>query len=671
MATDGTITTAEDTPISDTVPATDVDGDSLTYAVATPPAHGTLTLDSSTGDYTYTPDADYNGADTFEVLVSDGHGGTDTATIGVTVTPVNDAPVASNDSYSTSEDTTLVIPASGVLGNDTDVDGDVLSSAVLTGPAHGSLTLNADGAFTYTPDANYNGADSFTYTVSDGKGGTDTATVTITVTSVNDAPVAANDSFTTAEDTTSGAISLLPNDTDVDGDTLTIQSIAGTTLTSGIAQSIAVTHGTVEVSAAGVVTFSPDAGYNGPVSFDYVVSDGHGATDTATVTGTVSSVNDAPVATDGTITTPEDTPISDTVPATDVDGDSLTYAVATPPAHGTLTLDPSTGDYIYTPDADYNGADTFEVLVSDGHGGTDTATIGVTVTPVNDAPVASNDSYSTSEDTALVIPASGILGNDTDVDGDALSSAILTGPAHGSLTLNADGAFTYTPDANYNGADTFTYTVSDGHGGTDTATVTITVTSVNDAPVAANDTFTTAEDTTSGAISLLPNDTDVDGDTLTVQSIAGTTLTPGVAQSIAVTHGTVEVSAAGVVTFTPDANYNGPVSFDYVVSDGHGGTDTATVTGTVTSVNDAPVATDGTITTAEDTPISDTVPATDVDGDSLTYAVATPPAHGTLTLDPSTGDYTYTPDADYNGADTFEVLVSDGDGGHGYRHHRV
>src|SRR5204863_4724 len=203
----------------------------------------------------------------------------------------------------------------------------------------------------------------------------------------------------------------------------------------------------------------------------------------------------------------------------------------------------------------YNGNDSLTYKASDGQAQSGVATVTITVTPVNDAPVAANDdSYTTPEDTLLTVSAPGVLANDSDVDGDALSAVLVSGPAHGTLTLNGDGSFSYTPALNYNGIDSFTYRASDGSLESADATVTITVTPVNDAPVAANDdSYTTPEDTqlTVRAPGVLANDSDVDGNPLSAVLVSGPT------------HRTLTLSGDGSFSYTPALNYNGIDSFTY------------------------------------------------------------------------------------------------------------
>ena len=551
----------------------------------------------------------------------------------MTVTGVNDAPAAGDDSATTAEDTATTI---AVLANDTDADGDSLTVSAVSTPAHGTAAINADGTIAYTPASNFNGADSFTYTIGDGQGGSATATVSVTVTGVNDAPAAGDDSATTAEDT-AATIAVLANDSDGDGDTLTISSVSTPA------------HGTAAINADGTIAYTPASNFNGADSFTYTIGDGQGGSATATVSVTVTGVNDAPAAGDDSATTAEDTAATIAVLANDSDGDgdSLTVSSVSEPAHGTAAIN-ADGTIAYTPASNFNGADNFTYTIGDGQGGSATATVSVTVTGVNDAPAAGDDSATTAEDTAATIA---VLANDSDGDGDTLTVSSVSTPAHGTAAINADGTIAYTPAANYNGADSFTYTVGDGQGGSATATVSVAVTGVNDAPAAVNDAATTAEDT-AATIAVLANDTDADGDTLTVSAVS----TPA--------HGTAAINVDGTIAYTPAANYNGADTFTYTMGDGHGGTATATVSVTVTSANDAPVAVNDSTTTAENTAATIAVLAndTDADGDSLSVASVTTPAHGTAVIDAG-GTVTYSPAANYSGADSFSYTAADGQGG--------
>ncbi|MDB5351780.1 MAG: putative rane protein [Planctomycetota bacterium] len=643
--------TPEDTAITIPVLANDAiaTGDTVTVQSVTPPAHGTAVINPN-GTVTYTPVANYNGPDSFTYTIVDPAGATSTATVAVSVTPVNDAPVAVNDSFTTPEDTTLTVPAPGVLVNDTDADGDPLTSQIVAQPAHGTVTLNPNGSFTYTPAANYNGPDAFTYQDSDGKALSNLATVNLTVTPVNDAPVANNDIYSTTTGTTLTITvpGVLSNDTDVDGDPLT----AG-------APSVPA-HGTVTLNPNGSLTYTPTAGFNGTDTFTYQASDGKASSNVATVTINIApTANSAPVAVNDTFTTPMGTPLTVATPGvlvndTDANGDPLTSQIVAQPAHGTVTLNPN-GSFTYTPVASYNGPDSFTYQDSDGKALSNVATVNLTVTPVNRPPVANNDLYSTTTGTPLTIAAPGVLGNDTDPDGDPLTAGAPSVPAHGTVTLNANGSLTYTPTAGFNGTDTFTYQASDGKTLSNVATVTISIgPGVNRPPAAVNDSYTTPEDTplTVPAPGVLGNDTDPEGNPLVSVIVAPPT------------HGTVTLNFDGSLTYTPAANYNGPDSFTYQASDGTSLSNVATVSIAVSPVNDAPIARDDAYTTPQGVAL--TVPAagvlvndTDVDGDTLTSVIVAGPSHGTVTLNPN-GSFTYTPAASYNGADSFTYQASDG-----------
>jgi VCBS repeat-containing protein len=291
--------------------------------------------------------------------------------------------------------------------------------------------------------------------------------------------------------------------------------------------------------------------------------------DASTTVGTEEPFNTAPIADDQSVSTNEDSAVAIILTGSDADDDPLVYTVLSGPSHGTLSgAEPN---LTYTPDANCYGADSFTFSASDGTVDSNTATVTITVNSVNDAPVADADSYGTSEDTLLEVAAPGVLSNDSDVDGGSLTAVLVTGPSHGTLNLNSNGSFTYTPAANYSGADSFTYRASDGSLQSDAATVNLTVTAVNDAPVAASDAYSTDQITTLTVPvpGVLGNDTDADGDPLTAVLVSGPS------------HGTLDLNSNGSFTYTPAANYSGADSFTYRASDGSLQSDAATVALTV------------------------------------------------------------------------------------------
>jgi hypothetical protein len=320
-----------------------------------------------------------------------------------------------------------------------------------------------------------------------------------------------------------------------------------------------------------------------------------------------SALADPPVANDDSATTDEDSPVTIDVLAndTDEDGDTLIIDSVTQGNFGAVTNNGA--NVTYSPDADYEGPDWFTYTVSDSNGGTDIANVTISVSAVNDPPVAVDDAYATDEDTLLNIAVPGVLGNDSDVDGDTLTSVVVTLPLHGSGSIGSDGSFSYMPETNYNGSDNFTYRASDGTAESNIATVTITIGAVNDSPVANDDSASTDEDTPV-TIDVLANDTDVDGDTLVVDSV-----TQG-------SYGSVTNNGINV-TYSPNADYEGPDWFTYTISDGNGGTSSANVSITVIAVNDPPVAdAGGPYISYEGTAVNfDASGSSDVDGDMLQY----------------------------------------------------
>lgn len=625
IAVDDTAATTEDVALALTTAqllGNDSDPDGHIITISAVDNCFKCTVVKTGSSITVTPAQDATGTATFEYTISDG-ALTDTGVVSIAITAVPDAPIANADAVTTVEDTPIQIAVGTLLGNDTDGDGDALAITSVTG-----ATL-AGGLVTFTPAADFTGDATFTYTVSDGTL-TGTGTVTVTVTPVADAPLAVTDAITAPEDG-SGSVDVLANDSDGDGDALSLVSFTQPG------------HGVVTVVGT-VATYTPVADFTGADSFTYTVSDGTAST-VGIVEVAVTPINDAPIAFDDLVPVVEETPtvIDALANDLDVDGDTLTFLAITQPAHGTAQL--AGGIVTYTPAANYFGPDGFDYTVSDGNGGFDSGHVTLTVANVNDAPVAKADTLGTDENTAV---SANVVANDIDADLDSLTVQSFTQPGHGTVSF-AGPVATYTPATDFSGTDTFAYTITDGNGSTSTAAVTVFVGLDNDAPVAVDDTATVAEETAT-VISVLGNDSDIDGNPIEVTAVT------------APEHGAISL-VAGVITYTPADNYFGPDGFDYVINDGFGGSDIGHVAINVTNVNDLPVAANDALTTAEDTfqTINVTLNDTDLDGDTLEIASFTQPAHGTVVFIAT--DARYTPSLDYNGPDSFTYTVSDGDGG--------
>ncbi|MGR2802824.1 tandem-95 repeat protein [Vibrio harveyi] len=625
VAEDDSVLTDEDASVSIDVLANDqdADSDSLSIESATVPAEqGTVEIID--GKLIFTPAEDFNGEATVTYVVTDG-ALTDEATVTVTVNPINDAPVAVNDTVTTDEDTAVTID---VLGNDSDPENDQLTITNASVPAEQGTVAIVDGKLVFTPAENFNGDATISYTISDGQL-TDDATVAVTVNPVNDAPVAVNDTVSTDEDT-AVTIDVLANDSDPENDQLTITNA-----------SVPAEQGTVAI-VDGKLVFTPAENFNGDATISYTISDGQ-LTDDATVAVTVNPVNDAPVAVDDTVTTDEDTAVTIDVLANDSDpeNDQLTITNASVPAEqGTVTI--VDGKLVFTPAENFNGDATIGYTISDGQL-TDDATVAVTVNPVNDAPVAVNDTVATDEDTAVTID---VLANDSDPENDQLTITNASVPAEQGTVAIVDGKLVFTPAENFNGDATISYTISDGQL-TDDATVAVTVNPVNDAPVAVNDTVATDEDT-AVTIDVLANDSDPENDQLTITNA-----------SVPAEQGTVTI-VDGKLVFTPAENFNGDATISYTISDGQL-TDDATVAVTVNPVNDAPVAVDDTGATDEDTAVTIDVLANDSDpeNDTLTITAASVPAEqGTVAI--VDGKLVFTPAENFNGDATISYTISDG-----------
>jgi hypothetical protein len=562
----------------------DVDaGTTLTVSdVDAASAEGGAIVDNGDQTLTYTPPAEYSGPDSFDYTLSDGSGGTDTATVSITVLPINDPPNALDDEKTVLENSGTAIM--DVLDNDTDVEGQAVLVVDATDPDHGT-TIVQNGALRYRPDTTFSGVDTFIYTAEDEDTGQDTATVTVTVEPVNTPPDADDENVTGTEDQARN-VDVLVGDTDVDGDTLAIVDT-----TDGA-------HGTVSIINSGTrVHYLPDPDYNGPDSFTYTVDDGHGGQDTATVTITLTAVNDAP-----TLEIPFEPVFAEDSGAHSLGG--FLDGEAGPPDERLsqavdFVIDDVTNTALFAalPDVNPNGTVHFTAAPNangtstvtahsfdtggTANGGVDVSpqgTFTITITPVNDAPTFTVDpTVSVDEDAgAQSIPgfAAGDAGPADEDAAQTVDFAIddVTAPSMFSVqpAIAANGALTFTPAANASGAATVTVHAHDdggtANGGVNTSpdqTFTITVSPVNDPPTATDDGVPTrlqiAQNLGPAPIGVLANDTILPdaGETLTIVAV-----TQGA-------HGVVAITGGGSgLTYDPTGSYTGTDSFTYTISDG-------------------------------------------------------------------------------------------------------
>ncbi|HEY0194647.1 MAG TPA: Ig-like domain-containing protein, partial [Kofleriaceae bacterium] len=515
----------------------------------------------------------------------------------------------------------LTLPAHyGVGGNSLP---DLFTFMVVTSPTHGSLSGTGQ-LRTYTPSAGFVGDDAFTFTVTFAGSTSKPATVHLHVTA-GSAPSASDLSISLLEGApTSIQLYLYASDPDSD-----VLSYAITTQPS---------HGTV--SAGPTATYQPAAGYHGPDSFRYSVSDGlH--TSIATVSITVIAVNHAPIADAQTVEATEDVPASITLTGRDPDGDALYFAAVTQPGHGSLSG--SGAALLYTPSPNFNGTDSFTFRIYDANLlASQDATVTIHVAPVADAPIAGSFDVSTAEDTPLPITLRG-----SDPDGKPIQYQITGQPVHGTLT-GTPPALTYTPAANYNGADSFSYVVSDDARTSAPGRVSITVTLVNDPPVAQPAQVTTAEDTPI-AITLTATDSDSD-----VAQLTYSIYTPPA-------KGTLSGTPPDL-TYTPNANFTGVDVFEFRARDGVSFSAPVSVTITVTPVDDPPTPADDYAATDPGRALTFDVLGNDTDpeGDAVALDSVAAPAHGELEIVGS--KLTYTPAAGFTGLDTFTYTVTDPSG---------
>ncbi|HYK00575.1 MAG TPA: Ig-like domain-containing protein [Thermoanaerobaculia bacterium] len=627
----------------------DPDGDPFTAVLVSGPAHATSFTLNADGSFSYTHDSSETTTDTFTYQATDGMATSTVATVTITITPVNDAPVANDDNYSVNEGGTINYAAPGVLANDTDSDGPAMAAVLVSGPAHASsFVLNADGSFIYVHDGSETTTDSFTYKANDGSLDSNVATASIAIAPVNDAPVAVNDNGgTVAEGGTLNGASVLTNDTDAENDSLTAVLVSGPANASSFV-----------LNADGTFTYLHNGGETTSDSFTYKANDGSLDSNVATVTITINAVNDAPVAVadDGGTVAEGGTLNGTSVLAndTDAENDSLTAVLVSGPANASSFVLNADGTFTYVHDGSETTSDSFTYKANDGSLDSNTVTVTITITAVNDAPVAVADNGGTVAEGGTLNGTS-VLANDTDAENDSLTAVLVSGPANASsFTLNADGTFTYVHDGGETTTDTFTYKANDGALDSNTVTVTITITAVNDAPVAVADSRgPVAEGGTLNGSSVLANDTDAENDSLTAVLVSG----PANASSFT-------LNADGTFTYVHDGSETTTDSFTYKANDGALDSNTVTVTITITAVNDAPVAVadNGGAVAEGGTLNGSSVLAndTDAENDTLTAVLVSGPSNAASFVLNADGTFTYVHNGSETTSDSFTYKANDG-----------
>ncbi len=625
---------------------------------------------NANGTFDFDPGASYHDlavgdsrTTTFDYRVKDDDGDwSNWATVTITVTGVNDAPVSQDVSDNATEDGPVVTGSFDSNDVDSDDDPTTLVYAIVTPPGvgEGAAALGAvNGTFDFDPGTDFQdlalGEDrdiTFTYRATDSHSGvSNTATVTITVTGVNDAPVAIDDSgpaFNTLEDTPFTTGDVFGNDSDIDG----------TLVPVSVQLDVTGTIGTVINNADGTFDFSPAADWNGTTSFDYRVQDDIGAwSNWASVSVTVGDVNDPPIAVDDSgpaFNTPEDVPFTTGGVLgndSDIDGTLLAPSVQLDDTGtiGTVTNN-ADGTFDFSPVGDWNGSTSFAYRVQDNDGAwSGWADVTVVVVPVNDPPAIDPIPDATiSEIDPFAVTATG-----SDINGDPLTFSAIGLPPF--LVIDpASGLISGTPGYDDSGVYVITVTVT-GPGGLSASTAfSLTVLNTNRPPTGLPDNYDLVQYDTMviGAPGVLSNDTDPDGDPIA-----------SVIEALPI-RGTLTLNSDGSFTYAHSADNDFDDSFTYRVFDGLAFSEPVRVTLSIEAKNKPPFAVDDAYVLYEDSTgtFELTLNDSDPDGDSLFVTAVTAAEHGTLTIDVG-GQVTYTPAHNYTGIDHFRYTISDGNGG--------
>ena len=616
----------EDSAASINVTTNDSDDTgTLTYTLFSNAGHGNAALIAATGTFSYTPNPNYFGFDSFVIQACDGVNCSN-STVLIQVNGINDAPVAQPFTLVTSED--LTVQGAFTFIADPDLTGLVFTTP--EGNTISGLTINPDGSYTYTPPLNYSGTQSIPVQGCDAQNSCASALLTVQVNAVNDLPVVANKNFSLIEDAVFQS-SVSSGNSDAEGSPLTYTS-AGQPI-----------GGSLDLNVDGSFTYTSFANWFGNESIAVQVCDNQGGCSMLQLNLTVTGVNDLPTISSTTFNTNEDIAFSGNLNsiATDIETAALNFTVTTTPSNGTINTSPN-GSFIYTPSSNFFGTNVISVTACDEANACVSANITFNVNSINDSPVAQDRSVTLNEDES----SSGTLVI-SDADHASLVLSVVQGAQNGQFNINNQGQYSYTPQENYSGTETITISVCDVLNACDAATITLQINSVEDVPMASNDNIIVVENTAvSGDVSL--NDSDGDNDVLTFTALNNPS------------QGTWSLSQFGTFSYLPSVGFLGEVSIDYQVCDETGRCDTATLTINVVTANTAPSAINSDFTLTEDTPLSQSLTAflTDGEGGSFTYTTLTAPAFGSVQW-LAGNTFVYTPQLNFTGTDNFTYRVCD------------
>ncbi|MEP0984745.1 Ig-like domain-containing protein [Ekhidna sp.] len=634
----------------------DPEGDNLDAILVSDVSNGMLTLRLD-GSFDYVHDGSETTEDTFTYMVNDGTVDGNTTTVSITITAGNDIPLAVADSYTFEEGSSnMVDESAGVLANDSDPDGDEINAILVSGVTNGTLTLYANGSFDYVHDGSETSEDSFTYKVNDGTEDGNEVTVNITITPVNDIPVALPDSYSFdrgSSNNVSASSGVLSNDSDVDEDDLSAILVSD------------VTNGSLVLNSDGSFDYTHDNSATTSDSFTYKVNDGTVDGNTVTVSLTIIEVNSDLIAVSDSYTFDEGSSNSinavDGVLSNDIDnvGSGITAVLVLDVSVGSLVLN-ADGSFNYTHDGSETSADGFQYRLTNGTDNGNTTTVTININPLNDPPVALEDEYSFNEGSSNSIDvANGVLNNDSDPDGDALSAILVSDVSNGTLALNADGSFDYDHDGSETLSDSFTYKVNDGSVDGNMVEAQITINPINDPPFAQDDS-TIVDEGGVVQIAVTSNDSDPDG-TLDLLSISI------VQQPV---NGSITNNSDGTIRYIHDDSETTSDSFIYTIDDNNGLTSNqATVIITINPVddtpNEAPIANNDTITVSKGAMVLINVVSNDTDSDGSldlgSITINSNPSNGAL-FDNGDGTITYTHDDSETLSDSFTYTINDDDG---------